>query len=56
MLSVLPFLALWFASFLALRERGMNRVVSVLASFAIALPATVMYGVLLGVITQATSR
>ncbi len=54
--SMLPFLALWLASFFALHARGMNRAVSVLASFVIALPALVPYEGLLGLIAQATSR
>jgi len=54
--SVLPFLALWLASFFALHARGLSRAPLVLASFVIALPALVAYAVLLGFIAQVTSR
>jgi hypothetical protein len=54
--SLLPFVALWLASFFALHDRGMDRAPSVLASFVIALPALVAYAVLLGFIAQVTSR
>jgi hypothetical protein len=55
-MSVLPFVALWLGAFFALHDRGTTRAVSALGGFLIALPALVVYGVLLGVITQATSR
>jgi hypothetical protein len=54
--SVLPFLALWLASFLALRDRGLTRAPLVLASCVISLPALVVYAVLLRLIAQVTSR
>jgi hypothetical protein len=54
--SVLPFLALWLASYFALHARGLNRAPLVLASVVIALPALVAYAVLLGFIAQVTSR
>jgi hypothetical protein len=54
--SVLPFLALWLVSFCALHDRGMNRAISVLTSFVIAVPALGAYAVLLGIIAQATTR
>jgi hypothetical protein len=54
--SVLPFLALWLVRFFALHDRGMARAPLVLASVVIALPAFVVYEVLLRFLALATSR
>jgi hypothetical protein len=54
--SLLPFVALWLASFFALHARGLSRAPLVLASFVIALPALVAYAALLRFIAQVTSR
>jgi hypothetical protein len=54
--SVLPFLALWLVSVLALLGRGMTRFVSLVVSAVITIPAVIVYGVLFGIIAQATGR
>jgi hypothetical protein len=54
--SVLPFLALWLVSVLALLGRGMTRFASLVVSVVITMPAVIVYGVLFGIIAQATGR
>jgi hypothetical protein len=54
--SVLPFLALWLVSVLALLGRGMTRFASMVVSVVITIPVVIVYGGLFGIIAQATGR
>jgi hypothetical protein len=54
--SVLPFLALWLVSFLALLGRGMTRFASMVVSVVITIPVVIVSGGLFGIIAQATGR